>query len=129
MNDENKIYEEFVWSILPKGLEEYFVLENFESNEQKIKLWLTEKNKVPELSKEYRGKRIVNTVKKKITIDYFLIKGKRVEIVLTRRMWKFKDVDRLLKREIPIRKEGTSLEKEYASFLKEINRKFELTDI
>lgn len=108
-----------LWDMLPEGLEEYFDLESYEKSELCFRIVLVEKNIVPELPKEYQGKRVVNTVIKPITIDYFPIKGRKGELIVKRRCWKFEGIDEWLKREINICTPGTKLEKEFADFLKE----------
>lgn len=110
---------QLLWDILPDGLEEYFELESYEKSELFFRIILIEKNIVPELPKEYQGKKVVNTVIKPITIDSFPIKGKKGELILKRRCWKFEDIEKWLKREIDICAPGTKLEKEFADFLKE----------
>ncbi len=112
---------ELLWDMLPDGLEEYFELEKYEKTEMNFRITLIEKNIVPKLSKEYRNKKIVNTVIKTITVDYFPIKGRKGELILKRRCWKFEGVEKWLKRDINICVPGTKLEKEFAAFLKEIS--------
>ena len=108
-----------LWDILPEGLEAYFELESYEKTENRFKITLIEKNRIPdELPEEYQNKQVINTVIKPITIDSFPIKGRKGELILKRRCWQFKDVDRMLKREINICAPGTKLEKEFADFLK-----------
>lgn len=111
--------QELLWAMLPEGLEGYFEIESYEKDERCFRIVLIEKNEVPELPKEYLGKRIINTVIKPITIDYFPIKGKKGELILKRRCWKFEGVNPWLKREIDICAPGTKLEKEFANFLKD----------
>ncbi|NCP84035.1 MAG: hypothetical protein COW67_01705 [Flavobacteriales bacterium CG18_big_fil_WC_8_21_14_2_50_32_9] len=113
--------QELLWDMLPDGLSEYFDIELHEKTEKYFRITLIEKNIVPNLSKEYQGKPIINTVIKPITIDYFPIKGRKGELVLKRRSWKFEGVDKWLKREIDICVSGTKLEKEFADFLKEFD--------
>ncbi len=110
---------ELLWEMLPEGLEKYFDIEKYEKTENKFRIILIEKNIVPELTEEYRGKAIINTTLKPITIDYFPIKGRKGEIVLKRRSWKFSNIDKWVKRDIKICAPGTKLEKEFADFLKE----------
>lgn len=110
-----------LWDMLPDGLEAYFELESYEKSDQHFRITLIEKNCIPELPKEYRNKQVVNTVIKPITIDYFPIKGRKGELVLKRRCWKFKGVEKWLKREIDICAPGTKLEREFAAFLKEFS--------
>jgi|SRR3989339_287354 len=108
-----------LWDMLPEGLEEYFDLESYEKLELCFRIILIEKNIIPEVPNEYQGKKIINTVIKPITIDYFPIKGRKGELILKRRCWKFEDMERWIKREINICAPGTKLEKEFADFLKE----------
>jgi len=115
---------ELLWEMLPEGLEKYFDLERFEKSENRFQIILQEKNVIPELTEEYRGKKVINTVVKPITIDYFPIKGRKGEIILKRRSWKFKGVDKWLKRDIKVCAPETKLEKEFADFLKEFGGEF-----
>lgn len=112
---------ELLWDMLPDGLEAYFDVESYEKNDTHFRIILLEKNSIPKLPKDYRGKQIINTVIKPITIDYFPIKGRKGELILKRRCWKFEGVEKWLKREINICAPGTKLEKEFALFLKEFN--------
>lgn len=112
---------ELLWDMLPEGLEEYFDLETYEKDDIHFRITLLEKNIVPRLPKSYQGRQIINTVIKPITIDYFPIKGRKGELVLKRRCWKFEGINKWLKREIDICAPGTKLEKEFASFLKEFS--------
>ncbi len=115
---------ELLWDMLPEGLEKYFDLERYKKTENKFRIILLEKNIIPELEAEYREKEVINTVIKPITIDSFPIKGRKGEIILKRRCWKFKGVDKWLKRDIKICAPGTKLEKEFADFLKDFSGVF-----
>ncbi len=84
--------EELVWEILPSELKGYFDITGYEKTERIFRIMLSEKNVVPELPKTYRGKKIINTVTKSITIDDFPIRGRKVKLTLKRRMWKFKEI-------------------------------------
>lgn len=113
---------ELIWALLPDGLEGLFDIENYEKTDQVFRIVLMEKNIVPELPEKYHGKKIINTVIKPITIDYFPLKGRKGELILKRRMWQFDGGEGILKREINIVAPGTKLEKEFADFLKEMDR-------
>lgn len=118
MNEHN-----LLWAILPEGLEVFFELQKFEKDENKFRITLVEKNIIPsDLPNEYRGKKIINTVLDDIIIDDFPIRGRKGEIVLKRRSWKFEGVNKFLKRNIQLCAKGTKLEKEFADFLKELDR-------
>ncbi len=114
---------DLLWAMLPEGLEQFFELKQFEKDQNKFRIVLIEKNIIPDdLPKEYQGKVIINTVLDNIIIDDFPIRGRKGEILLKRRSWKFKGVDKMLKRDIRLTADGTKLEKEFADFLKELDR-------
>ena len=111
---------DLLWAMLPAGLEEFFDVQSFEKTENAFKIVLIEKNTVPaSLPDEYKGKKVINTLLDDIIIDDFPVRGKKGEIHLKRRSWKFEGVDKILKRDIKICADGTKLEKEFADFLKE----------
>ena len=119
-----------LWAMLPEGLEPYFEVEGYEQTETKFQIRLIEKNILPEaLPDEYHGKKVINTVLKTMIFDDFPIRGKKGEIVLKRRMWKFEGVDKMLKRDINLLAPGTKIEKKFADFLKEFYRAFPDSDL
>ena len=108
-----------LWAMLPEGLEGFFKVESFEKANDKFRIILIEENKIPpDLPKEYRGKKVINTITSDIIIDDFPIRGRKGEIILKRRSWKFEGVDKMFKRNIKLCNPGTKLEKEFAAFLK-----------
>ncbi len=115
---------ELLWSFLPEGLEGLFEVSGFEKDKETFKITLTEKNILPaNLPREYRGKKVINTVLNDITINDFPIRGRMAAIRLKRRSWKFEKVDKMIKRNIDICSNGTKIEQEFADFLKELDRK------
>ena len=117
---------EWVWYFLPEGLEEYFGIENINKTEEIFKITLIEKNTVPlNLPDEYQSRKITNNVIKEITITSFPIMGRKCEIVLRRRYWKFEGIEKMYCRDIlkNVCHEGSKLDKEFAVFLKELYRK------
>lgn len=120
---------ELAWAMLPEGLEGYFDIESFEKSDRHFRIVLVEKNIVPtDLQEEYRGKKVMNSVLNSLTVDDFPIRGRKGELVLKRRSWKFEGVDKMLTRKIDLCVEGTKLEKEFAVFLKELDREFPCGD-
>ena len=111
-----------IWAMLPDRLGDFFEIERYEKNEKVFRIVLLEKNIIPDLPEEYRGKKVINTVIKPFTVDIFPIKGRKGELILKRRLWLFEGVEKMLKRDINICAGGTHLEKEFADFLKEFNR-------
>jgi len=122
------IHDELIWAMLPDGLSDLFELEAFEKSNTVFRIVLMEKNVIPELTDEYSGKRVINSILKPFTVDFFPIKGRKGELILKRRMWEFEGIPKMLKRNIDICVEGTHLEKEFADFLKELDRKFPCGD-
>lgn len=124
MNEHN-----LLWAILPDGLEEYFDVESFEKNEHKFKIVLIEKNSLPtDMSPEYQGKKVINTVLNDVQMDDFAIRGRKVEIVLRRRWWKFEGVPRMLMRSMDLFHPSMRYSKEFAVFLKELDRSLSCGD-
>ena len=121
--------EELVWAFLPEGLREYFDIEKFEKDEKRFGITLVEKNVLPaEMPPEYQGKKVINTVLNEIVIDDFPIHGRKCEIILRRRWWKFEGVDRMLMRSIDVFHPGMRYSKEFALFLKDLDRKLSCGD-
>ena len=118
-----------LWTFLPDGLEEYFDVESFEKDEQRFRIILVEKNILPtEMPPEYHGKKVINTVLNEIVLDDFLIRGLKSEIVLKRRWWKFEGVPRMLMRSLDAIHPSMKFSKDFASFLKELDRKLACGD-
>ncbi|PIZ74418.1 hypothetical protein COY07_00630 [Candidatus Peregrinibacteria bacterium CG_4_10_14_0_2_um_filter_43_11] len=114
---------DLLWAMLPEGLEEFFESESFSKTENAFRIILVERNVIPsDLPERYYGKKVINTIIKPITIDFFPIKGKKTDITLKRRIWKFEGIDEMFKRDIKLCAPGTKLEKEFADFLKELDR-------
>lgn len=115
---------QLLWMVLPEGLEEYFEVQEFEKDDKRFRIVLLEKNILPkEMPAEYHGKKVINTVLNDIQMDDFPIRGRKCEIVLRRRWWKFEGVERMLMRSIDIFQPGMRFSKEFAAFLKELDRK------
>ena len=114
---------ELLWAMLPEGLADHFTIESYEKTDEVFRITLVEKNIVPEdLPEQYRGKKVQNTVLKSFTMDFFPIKGRKGELILKRRLWQFEGLVELYKRPLELCFPGTKLEKEFAAFLKEMDR-------
>ncbi len=114
---------ELAWAMLPEGLEPYFDIQGFEKDPLKFRIVLVEKNVVPaDLPAEYREKKVVNSVLNELLIDDFPIQGRKGEILLKRRTWKFEGVDKMFSRDLGLCVEGTRISKAFGAFLKEFDR-------
>jgi len=121
--------KELAWAFLPEGLEEYFDLESYKKDENSFKIVLIEKNKLPEdMPPEYHGKKVINTVTHSIHIDDFPIRGRKCVIVLKRRCWKFEGVQKMLMRKLNMLQDGMRYTKDFAAFLKELDRQISGTN-
>jgi hypothetical protein len=114
---------ELLWAMLPEGLQNYYDFESFDKTENKFRIVLVEKNILPkQLPPEYQGKKVIDTSLNEKIIDDFPIRGRKGEIILKQRSWKFGGVDKWLTNKINLCVPGTKLEKEFADFLKEMDR-------
>ncbi len=114
------IAKDLLWAMLPDGLEPYFDVENYEKDDEFFRITLIEKNIVPGLPEKYRGKRIINNVLKSITVVSFPVRGRKGELILKRRYFKFEGVDEMYCQPIDICAKGTKLDQEFGNFLKEV---------
>jgi len=108
---------------LPEGILEYFEYAGYElkSKEEtkpygEITIILVEKNTVPKLPEEYQDRKIRQKGFKEIRVDDFPVRGKKVKLLLKRRVWQVEGSEELYKREILTTYPGTKLEKEFAIF-------------
>jgi len=104
--------------LLPEGVFEWFDVTDSSRTEDVLSVTLTEKN-IPPLDSEDKGKHFESKGFKEITVTDFPIRGRRVLLTFRRRYWQVEGKNELLKRAITICADGTTLEKEFASFLKE----------
>jgi hypothetical protein len=103
---------------LPEGILEYFDYEGYTKENKEVTIILVEKNTVPKLPEEYRDRKIRQKGFKEIRVDDFPVRGKKVKLLLRRRVWQIKGSEELYKKEILTTYPGTKLEKEFAIFLK-----------
>ena len=111
--------KEILSLLLPENLLDYFEYKGHEKYTNHLRIILEEKNTLPPLPKEHKSKHIQSKGFKDIEIEDFPIRGRKVRLLLRRRVWKIKGVKQLHKRDIALTCPGTRLEKEFADFLKE----------
>lgn len=115
MEDKNLLVLE---CFLPANTLEWFDIVGIEKDDKLIKLVVEEKN-IPPLPDGYFGSKPISKGFKDITISDFPIRGRKVLLTFRRRYWKINGQNKLLKRDIKLTAEGTTLEKEFGLFLKE----------
>lgn len=106
---------------LPEGILEWFDVVDGRLTDEGVTLILQEKN-IPPLREEHKGKQVISKGFYDITVTDFPIRGKRASLTLRRRRWKVEGEKELLKRDIPLVAEGTTLQREFAAFLKGASR-------
>lgn len=104
---------------LPDGCLEWFDVKDMEKTTEKIRIILEEKNLVPEIPEEHKGKKVISKGFSELLIDDFPIRGRKAELLFLRRSWEIEGTGKRLKRNIKLCAEGTKLEKEFADFLKD----------
>lgn len=108
---------------LPSGILEYFEYAGYERKSREevkpygeITIIMEEKNVVPKLPEEYKDRKVRQKGFKEIRVDDFPIRGKKVKLLLRRRVWQIEGAEELYKQEIMAAYPGTKLEKEFAIF-------------
>jgi len=111
--------------ILPEGILEYFDYAGYgKKSREEVKPYgeftiiLEEKNVVPKIPEEYRDRKIRQKGFKEIRVDDFPIRGRKVKLLLKRRVWQIEGTEEIFRKEIMTTYPGTKLEKEFAAFLK-----------
>ena len=117
--------QELAELLLPEGILAHFDYagytrkKNDESSYDEITITLVEKNTVPTLPLEYQNKQVRQKGFKEISINDFPVRGKKVKLLLRRRVWQIEGTEELYKKEIVTTYPGTKLEKEFAFFFEE----------
>lgn len=121
--------QELAELFLPEGILEYFEYSGYERKSKEeskpygeVTIILEEKNVVPKLPEAYRDKKIRQKGFKEIRVDDFPVRGKKVKLLLRRRVWQIEGSEELYKQEILATYPGTKLEKEFAIFFEGRNR-------
>ena len=106
--------------LLPEGTLDYFDVINVVEDSTQIVIYLEEKNLIPD---EYKDK---DTESKgfyePVVVRDFPIRGREVFLNVRRRRWIVKPAGQYISRNWHMVSSGTSMTREFASFLKEICR-------
>lgn len=113
-----ELSKELLELMLPEDIVEYFDCIGIEKKEESVRIILEEKNKIPPLPLSHKSKPVQSKGFKEIEIDDFPLRGRKVTLLLRRRVWKIEGVNQLHKREIQLTYPGTRLANEFATFLK-----------
>ena len=110
--------EDLLWEFLPSGLREFFDIEGIEKTDTLFRVILIEKRDLIGVPEPWQGKMIVNSSLDNVTLNDYPFRGRKGELLLKRRSWKFEGVDKWYRRDIQVKVPGTQLQKEFALFLK-----------
>ena len=106
--------------VLPHGILEYFIVNNVKQSQQELHFYLEEKNIIPQ---EYKDNRLTSKgFFEEIKVQDFPIRGKAVYLFIKRRRWFNEDIGINVYRNWELIAKGTRMTKEFAFFLKAINR-------
>lgn len=114
--------QQLIELFLPEGILEWFIVKEIDKNDQRIQITFEEKNLVPPLPEGDQGKKVISKGFKPLFVDDFPIRGKKTQLIFLRRVWEVEGERGLLKRDLSLCAKGTGLEKEFAAFLKELDR-------
>lgn len=118
MKNKDKQSEQLAELILPQEIFDFFDIINIEVSEQKIDIYLDEKDEKPE------GYELVKLVSKgfhaSICIQDFPLRDKAVYLQVRRRRWYSESTKKTVERDWESVAKGTRLTKGFASFLKGI---------
>jgi len=113
---EMESYKELVEIMLPEGILESFEIKGLTKTPHRYKIILEEKNKSPKSPSEYRTRKVISKGFKDIAINDFPLRGRKVILLIRRRVWKLEGVKKLFKNELSLTMHGRKLEKEFAAF-------------
>lgn len=112
--------KELIELMLPEGMLTYFDIIKVENSNESFVFHLAEKNTPPDQYKDHKleSKGFYDAV----TIQDFPLRGKASYLQVKRRRWLDLDTGNTVMRDWNIVANGTRMTKEFASFLKELNR-------
>lgn len=111
-------YKQLAELFLPIGILDYFDLVNTSKVGKEIKIYLEEKNTVPE---EYKGQQLHSKCfLPEIAVQDFPIRGQKVALCIKRRRWEVVSSEEIVSRNWTLVREGTRMTTEFGLFLKGI---------
>lgn len=116
MQDKTDYSQEFLKLLLPQELFHYFEIINLKIEDKTLKIYLDEKNIIPEefLSEKLSSKGFHSEV----VIQDFPIRDKKVFLHVRRRRWLVESTNKIVSRDWNTVAKGTRLTGEFAAFLK-----------
>lgn len=116
MQDKTDYSQEFLKLLLPQELFHYFEIINLKTEDKTLKIYLDEKNIIPEefLSEKLSSKGFHSEV----VIQDFPIRDKKVFLHVRRRRWHVESTNKIISRDWNTVAKGTRLTGEFAAFLK-----------
>jgi hypothetical protein len=112
--------ENIISILLPVGLSEYFEITDIVNTSESYFIYLEERNILPE---KYNSQKLLSKgFFEPIVIQDFPLRGKPCFLQVKRRRWTIEETGEIVHRDWDVVAQGTRITKEFASFLKAINR-------
>lgn len=112
--------KDFISFLLPEGILDYFKLKEIKFEDDIYHISLEEKNIPP---KQFKGhKLIAHGFHNTATIQDFPLRGKPCYLLIKRRRWLDEDTGKVVSRDWELVAKGTRITKDFAAFLKGIDR-------
>ena len=112
--------QDIVSILLPEGLSEYFEITEIARTSETYVIYLEENNIPPE---QYKSQKLLSKgFFEPIVVQDFPLRGKPCFLQVKRRRWTIEETGEIVYRNWEIVAKGTRITKEFASFLKAINR-------
>lgn len=106
--------------VLPEGILDYFILKEVKQLSKELHISLEEQNLPPS---EFKDNKLTSKgFFDEIKVQDFPIRGKEVYLLIKRRRWYNEDTGAIVYRNWELIAQGTRMTKEFALFLKVINR-------
>ena len=106
--------------VLPQGLLDYFIIKDVKQYQQELQIYLEEKYVALQ---EYKNAKLSSKgFFEEIKVQDFPIRGREVYLFIKRRRWLNEDTGAIVCRNWELVAQGTRMTKEFALFLKVINR-------
>lgn len=113
-------YDPVLRFLFPDGLFEYFCLADFKEMKEQVEIYFEEKNIVP---KEYENDKLESKgFYEQIRMYDYPLRGRTCILYIKKRRWYNHSREKYVSRNWKLVAEGTQITKEFASFLKAMDR-------
>ena len=113
-------YDVFLRFIFPNGMFDYFNLVDFIEKPDKVEIYFEEKNEIPQ---EYADDKLESKgFYEQVRMYDYPMRGRSCILYIKKRRWYNHTLNKYVSRNWKLMAEGTQISKEFASFLKAMDR-------